>query len=85
MLEEEVIVQHVLDLALCGVPPSKAVVQDMANKLLQERNGKPVGKNWVDNFVKRNVFHKQVAHPSELPTSPHQNTCATTMLNASTT
>ena len=26
MLEEEVIVQHVLDLVLCGVPPSKAIV-----------------------------------------------------------
>ena len=25
----------------------------MANKLLEERAGNPVGKNWVDNFVKR--------------------------------
>ena len=58
------IVQHVLDLALRGVPPSKAIVQDMANKLLQERNGKPVGKNWVDNFVKRTPeLKKRWSHP----------------------
>ena len=25
----------------------------MANKLLEERGSNPVGKNWVDNFVKR--------------------------------
>ena len=25
----------------------------MANKLLDERGGKPVGKNWPDNFIKR--------------------------------
>ncbi|KAK1912047.1 hypothetical protein P3342_012530 [Pyrenophora teres f. teres] len=25
----------------------------MADKLLHERAGNPVGKNWVDNFVKR--------------------------------
>ena len=25
----------------------------MADKLLGDRNGKPVGKNWVDNFIKR--------------------------------
>ena len=25
----------------------------MANKLLHEREGNSVGKNWVDNFVKR--------------------------------
>ena len=25
----------------------------MADKLLEERAGNPIGKNWVDNFVKR--------------------------------
>ncbi|KAH5752178.1 hypothetical protein HBI55_244370 [Parastagonospora nodorum] len=25
----------------------------MADRLLRERAGKPVGKNWVDNFIKR--------------------------------
>jgi hypothetical protein len=52
-LEEEVIVQRVLDDSLRGVPVSKADVRDMADRLLRDRTGKPVGKNWVDNFIKR--------------------------------
>ena len=52
-LEEEAIVRRVLDETLRGVPVSKADVRDMADKLLGDRNGKPVGKNWVDNFIKR--------------------------------
>jgi hypothetical protein len=52
-LEEEVIVQRILDESLRGVPPSKANVQDMADRLLRERGEKPTGKNWVDNFIKR--------------------------------
>jgi hypothetical protein len=47
-----VILQSVLDASLRGVPPTKALVRDMADKLLRERGGKPVGKHWVDNFVK---------------------------------
>ena len=53
LLEEEAIIQRILDESLRGVPPSKANVRDMADKLLRERGGKPVGKNWVDNFIKR--------------------------------
>jgi hypothetical protein len=52
-LEEEVIVQRILDESLRGVPPSKAHVRDIANRLLRQRGGKPIGKNWVDNFIKR--------------------------------
>jgi hypothetical protein len=52
-LEEEVILDCVLDLSLRSVPPTKALVQDMADRLLRERGGKPVNKHWVDNFVKR--------------------------------
>jgi hypothetical protein len=52
-LEEEVIVQRILDESLRGVPPSKAHVRDMADRLLRERGEKPTGKNWVDNFIKR--------------------------------
>jgi hypothetical protein len=44
-LEEEVIVQRILDESLRGVPPSKAHVRDMADRLLRERGGKPTGKN----------------------------------------
>ena len=28
-------------------------MRDMADRLLRERGSGPVGKNWVDNFVKR--------------------------------
>jgi hypothetical protein len=52
-LEEEVILDCVLDLSLHRVPPTKALVRDIADRLLRERGGKPVSKHWVDNFVKR--------------------------------
>ena len=37
-----------------GLPCGKDDVRDMANRLLRERGGKGVGKNWVDRFVQRN-------------------------------
>jgi hypothetical protein len=46
-------VHRVLDESLRGVPPSKAHVRDMADRLLRERSRKPTGKNWVNNFIKR--------------------------------
>jgi hypothetical protein len=52
-LEEEVIARRILDDTLRGIPVSKADVRDMADSLLKDRGGKPVGKNWVDNFIKR--------------------------------
>jgi hypothetical protein len=52
-LEEEAILQGVLEYSLHGLPVSRADVRDMADRLLRERASKPVGKNWVDNFVKR--------------------------------
>jgi hypothetical protein len=52
-LEEEVVVQRILNKNLRGVPPSKLHVRDMADRLLRDRGGKPVGKNWVDRFIKR--------------------------------
>ena len=52
-LEEEAIVEHILEQSLQGLPPSKAEVRDMADKLLSERGANPVGKNWVDNLIKR--------------------------------
>jgi hypothetical protein len=52
-LDEEVIVQRILEDSLRGIPPLKANVQDIANRLLRERGGKPTGKTWVKNFIKR--------------------------------
>jgi len=52
-LEEEAIVERILEQDLRGISPSKLLVQDMADRLLRARDAEPVGKNWVDNFVKR--------------------------------
>jgi hypothetical protein len=52
-LEEEVIIKRILEESVCGIPSSKADVRDMADKLLRERDSKPVGKNWVVNFIQR--------------------------------
>ena len=52
-LEEDAIVRRILEESTRGFAPTKAGVGAMADKLLLERGSKPVGKNWVDNFVKR--------------------------------
>ena len=36
-VEEEAVVRHILDLDTRGFPPSKAMVRDMANKVLADR------------------------------------------------
>lgn len=51
--EEEAIVQRVLELSVQGLAPSRSIVREMADRLLRARDSHPVGKNWVDNFVKR--------------------------------
>ncbi|EKG08938.1 DDE superfamily endonuclease CENP-B-like protein [Macrophomina phaseolina MS6] len=51
--EESVIVQRILDLDSRGFPPRLSAVEDTANKLLADRAGRIVGKNWPSNFVKR--------------------------------
>jgi hypothetical protein len=63
-LEEEAIIKRVLEESERGIPSSKADVQDMADKLLRELGGKPVGKNWVDNFVWHTPeLHKRWSRP----------------------
>jgi hypothetical protein len=52
-LEEEVVVQRILEESGHGVPSLKADVRDMADKLLRDRGGDAVGKNWVDRFIQR--------------------------------
>jgi hypothetical protein len=52
-LEEEVVLHNILDASLRRVPLTKALVRDIANRLLRERGGKPVSKHWVNNFIKR--------------------------------
>ena len=53
ILEEDIIVQYILDLDARSFPPRLCEVEDMANRLLIERDAPPVGKRWALNFVKR--------------------------------
>jgi hypothetical protein len=51
--EEDVIVQHILDLDARGFPPQLAAVKDIADSLLAEQHRNPIGQNWAATFVKR--------------------------------
>jgi uncharacterized protein YoaH (UPF0181 family) len=51
--EEQVIVEHILELVTRGFPPRLAAVADMANSLRAERNLGHIGLNWPSMFVKR--------------------------------
>jgi hypothetical protein len=51
--EEDVLVEHILDLVTRGFPPRLAAVADMANSLRAERQLGHVGINWPNTFVKR--------------------------------
>jgi hypothetical protein len=52
-LEEQVIVQYILDLDSRGFPSRHRDVEEMANRLLADRDASPVGKRWTINFIKR--------------------------------
>jgi DNA-binding Lrp family transcriptional regulator len=52
-LEEKTIIQRVLKLESQGFPVRISGVEDMANLLRRERDASPVGKNWAENFVRR--------------------------------
>ena len=58
-LEEEAIVRRIIEESDQGFAPTKQSVREMADTLLQARGAEPVGKNWVDNFVKRTPEVKQ--------------------------
>ncbi|KAJ3550687.1 hypothetical protein NPX13_g11465 [Xylaria arbuscula] len=45
--------QYILDLDARAFPPRLAGVEDMANRLLRDRDAPPVAKRWASNFVKR--------------------------------
>jgi len=54
--EEEVLLRKILQLSADGFPPQRAIVEEMANTMLQTKNparSQTVGTNWVANFVKR--------------------------------
>jgi hypothetical protein len=58
-LEEEAIVRRIIEESDQGFAPTKQSVREMADTLLRARGAEPVGKNWVDNFVKRTPEVKQ--------------------------
>ncbi|KAL8380720.1 hypothetical protein RB595_005143 [Gaeumannomyces hyphopodioides] len=51
--EEEALIKYILELDSRAFPFRPFGVEDMANRLLAERDAGTVGKNWVANFVKR--------------------------------
>ncbi|KAL2889053.1 hypothetical protein HOO65_030554 [Ceratocystis lukuohia] len=51
--EEQIIVQFILDLDSRGFLARLRGVEEMANRLLADRDASPVGKRWAFNFVKR--------------------------------
>jgi uncharacterized protein YoaH (UPF0181 family) len=53
--EEQVIVEHILELVARGFPLRLAAVADMANSLRAERNLGYVSLNWPSTFIKRKV------------------------------
>ena len=57
-LEESTITQYILDLDARSFPPRLCGVEDMANRLLEDRHAPPVGPRWASNFVKR---HKELS------------------------
>ncbi|KAL2887330.1 hypothetical protein HOO65_050451 [Ceratocystis lukuohia] len=52
-LEEQVIVKFILDWDSRGYLPQLHSVEEMANRLLTDREASRVGKRWASNFVKR--------------------------------
>ena len=52
-LEEETIIHRLLQLDSQGFPVRVHDVEDMANLLRRERDASPVGKNWAENFIRR--------------------------------
>src|SRR5512140_61228 len=52
-LEEQTIVRYITELCARAFHPRLCYVEDMANRLLRERDAPPVGIRWAHNFVKR--------------------------------
>ena len=54
-IEENVVEQYILDLAVRGQPPTLKRVADMANSILRVREKGPVGVHWSRNFINRHA------------------------------
>ena len=51
--EEDAVISFIIDLDARSFPPRYSYVEDMANRLLAQRGGGRVGKNWTRNFINR--------------------------------
>jgi hypothetical protein len=51
--EEQSLLQWILSMDIRGSAPRPSMVRDMANILLRERSGQPVGTKWVYNYTNR--------------------------------
>ena len=52
-LEEIVLIKRILELNSKGYPPRLCIVEDIANRIIELRDGKRVGPRWATNFVRR--------------------------------
>ena len=52
-LEEKIVIRYIRDLNLRGFPLRLGGVEEIANRLLADRDVSPIGKFWAGNFVKR--------------------------------
>jgi hypothetical protein len=46
-----VLISHINKLTRCGLPPTSAIVRNLAKEMIS----RPVGKNWTVQFVKRHA------------------------------
>jgi hypothetical protein len=54
--EEQILLRKILQLSADGFPPQRAIVEEIANTMLDTKNPaspQKVGTKWVANFVKR--------------------------------
>ena len=74
-LEEQSLIQWILELDRRGFPPQTIDVRQMADHLLAARgqtpSPPPVGKNWVDRFMKASHSYKQ----SRIDNLTHRELC----------
>ncbi|KAG8352291.1 hypothetical protein FVEN_g12982 [Fusarium venenatum] len=53
-LEEQIVVQFIPDLDSRGFPSRLRGVEEMANRLLTDRDALSVGKCWASSFINQN-------------------------------
>ncbi|APA11912.1 hypothetical protein SS1G_05451 [Sclerotinia sclerotiorum 1980 UF-70] len=62
-IEEEVIIQHIIDMDERGFNPKFISVESMANHILESRGRKRIGKQWAYRFVNRyNILKTHFNH-----------------------